>query len=263
VEEPLVSIITPTYGRQTFLPAIEACVRSQTYQSIEWLILDDSDRPLKEFAEHPWNKIRYLHSSERLSVGEKRNMLLNEASGEIIIHFDDDDFYGSEYITNAVEFIEKKELDLALLSGFFVAHLNVNGFGYYRTFIKKGPGFAFNKNGVRPVDLGKLNIPLIHFCYGWSYVYRKKVWDNIKFKQISIFEDREFICSAIQKFKSRSHESRSVDCVHVIHDRSSSQCFPQFMIPDFVFESLSAKAYQHISRLKSVLADLERGQIAL
>jgi len=254
VEGPLVSIITPTYGRQAFLPAIAACVQSQSYQKIEWLILDDSERPSVDFVNQAPNKVKYLHSPKRLSVGEKRNRLIDAASGDVVVHFDDDDFYGENYIANSVDFLLHHDLDVALLSGFFVAHLDVNCFGYYRTLIKQGPGYAFNKHGVRSVNLGKLNIPLIHLCYGWSYIYRKTVWDRIKYKEISVFEDREFISAAQKEFRSQAHESKLIDCLHVIHHRSSSQCFPQFLIPDFVVRALSTAAYQHVTRLKRELA---------
>ena len=254
MERPLVSIITPTFGREAFLPAIAACVRSQSYQNIEWLVLDDSDGPSPALTKDPWEKLRYFHSTKRLSVGAKRNKLLADASGEIVVHFDDDDYYGPDYITKAIEHLSNQQADVALLCGFFVAHLNYNGFGYYRTRIKKGPAFAFNKSGVRPLDLGRINIPLIHLCFGWAYIYRRRVWEQIKFKELNVFEDREFIRTATTNFKTVAYESRKIDCLHAIHTQSSSQCFPQFLIPGFVIHALSREAHQHVTWLKRIAA---------
>jgi glycosyltransferase involved in cell wall biosynthesis len=254
VRKPFVSIITPTFGREAFLPAIASCVRSQSYQNIEWLVLDDSEAPSRALTQEPWEKLRYFHTTERLSVGKKRNKLVACANGEIIVHFDDDDFYGPEYISKALDFLEKDDLDAALLCGFFVAHLNNNGFGYYRTRIKNGPAFAFNKAGVRPVDLGRANIPFIHLCYGWSYLYKRNLWEHDKFEEVDIFEDREFMRTASRKFRTGAYESTALDCLHVIHNRSSSQCFPQFLIPDFVIQTLSPVAYQHVASLKRIAA---------
>jgi glycosyltransferase involved in cell wall biosynthesis len=254
VEKPLVSIITPTFGREAFLPAIAACVRSQSYQNIEWLVLDDSEEPSLALTKHPWEKLRYFHSTKRLSVGAKRNQLLAHASGEIVVHFDDDDYYGPDYITKATEHLSNQDADVALLCGFFVAHLNTNAFGYYRTRIKKGPAFGFNKSGVRPVDLGRINIPLIHLCFGWAYIYRRSVWEQIRFEKLNVFEDREFIRTATTKFKTIAYESTDIDCLHAIHRQSSSQCFPQFLIPGFVVQALSGNAYQHVMWLKSIAA---------
>jgi len=252
VEMPLVSIITPTFNREAFLPAIAACVRSQSYQNIEWLVLDDSEQPSLALTKDPWEKLRYFHTTERLSVGAKRNQLLAHASGEVVIHFDDDDYYGPHYISKAMDQLSRHEADVALLCGFFVAHLNTNGFGYYRTRIKKGLAFAFNKSGVRPVNLDRVNIPLIHLCFGWAYIYKRIVWEQTKFEELNVFEDREFIREATGNFKTVAYESRQMDCLHAIHARSSSQCFPQFLIPAFVVHALSGDAYQHVKWLKSI-----------
>jgi glycosyltransferase involved in cell wall biosynthesis len=229
-------------------------VRAQSYPHIEWLVLDDSAQPSVTLSRERWDGLKYVHIPERVSVGAKRNRLLSQATGAIIVHFDDDDFYGPDYISNAVNFLEAGKLDVALLSGFFVAHLSSDDFGYYRTHIKQGPAFAFNKTGVRPVELGRINIPFIHLCFGWSYIYRRNVWEHAGFQELNVFEDREFIRTAGQKFKMGAHEVTSLDCLHAIHARSSSQCFPQFLIPGFMIESLSREAYQHVAWLKRIAA---------
>jgi glycosyltransferase involved in cell wall biosynthesis len=254
MDAPLVSIITPTYNRSAFLPAIAECVRLQTYRNIEWLVLDDSERPSAELSAHGPQALRYFHSPERLSIGEKRNRLVTSAHGDIIVHFDDDDFYGADYVKNAVTNLHARELDAALVTGFFVAHLNVDGFGYYRTLVKEGAGYAFNKDGVRSVDLGELNIPFIHLCYGWTYIYKRDVWKDIRFREVSIFEDREFISAAKSKFRVGGYETRDLHCVHSIHRQSSSQCFPQFLIPAFVLRAWRPEAYRHITRLRQIAA---------
>lgn len=253
MDRPLVSIITPTFGRQAFLPAVASCVESQTYQNLEWLILDDSEMPSSDFAQSSAGKVRYMHSAERMTVGGKRNSLLQQAKGEIIVHFDDDDYYAPSYIETSLRFLHTNNLDIVLLKGFFVAHLNHNMFGYYRTLIKNGPAFAFQRLGIRAVNLSEINIPLIHFCYGWSYLYKKAVWNEIKFNELNTFEDREFVRTALKSFKSGAYEARSLECFHSVHDGSSSQCFPQFLIPDFVFQSLSSDAHAHYRRLKGLI----------
>ena len=91
--------------------------------------------------------------------------------------------------------------DLVLLSGFFCHHLNAGQFGYYRTHIKQGPAFQFNRGGVEVVRLENIRIPFIHLCYGWSYIFRKQLWDGNRFEEINTFEDRQFVIAAQQKAK--------------------------------------------------------------
>jgi glycosyltransferase involved in cell wall biosynthesis len=251
-----VSIVTPTWNREAFLPSIHACVRRQSYENFEWLVLDDSEKPSEELSTSPWNKLRYIHSAERLSIGEKRNRLIAEASGDIIVNFDDDDFYGPAYVTDRIAGLEASGHKLSLMSGFFAFHLNTGHFGYYKTLIKSGLGFRFNKQGVEVVDLGQVNIPYIHLCYGWSYVFHKEIWDHAKFSDLMIFEDREFVRSIMDKFKIHFYESRKIDAIHSIHSLSSSNCFPQFLIPPFMMSAESEAIAGHVERLRAVVRDL-------
>ncbi|MGB8364025.1 MAG: glycosyltransferase family 2 protein [Rhizomicrobium sp.] len=258
---PIVSIITPTYNREAFLPAIIACVQKQTCQEIEWLVLDDSEIPSLTLSRSSWDRLRYFHSSKRLSIGEKRNRLLDSAKGDIIFHFDDDDFYGPTYIADMMKMMEKIGSDLVLLSGFFCWQLNTGHFGYYRTLVKTGPAFNFNRHGVEMVKLDDVNIPWIHLCYGWSYIYRKKIWEKNPFDAINTFEDRQFVLAAQRNFKVASFESKRLNCAHSVHNFSSSQCFPQFMIPEFVMGSLSPEAHRHSAWLRSIAKTLNEQMI--
>ena len=253
---PIVSIITPTFNREAFLPAIIACVQKQTYQEIEWLVLDDSEIPSPTLSHSSWDRLRYVHSIKRLSIGEKRNQLLDMAKGDIILHFDDDDFYGPTYVADMMKVLEKIGSDLVLLSGFFCCQLNTANFGYYRTLVKTGPAFNFNRHGVEIVKLDDVNIPLIYLCYGWSYIYRKRIWEKNRFNSINTFEDRQFVLAAQKNFKVASFESKRLNCAHSVHNFSSSQCFPQFMIPEFVVASLSAEAHHHTTWLRAIAKTL-------
>src|SRR5262245_58201449 len=96
--KPLVRIITPTHKRGPFLRALATCVQAQTYADIEWLILDDSPDPTRVLVNQDSSRLRYVHTKERLSVGEKRNRLVELASGDIVAHFDDDDYYSPNYL---------------------------------------------------------------------------------------------------------------------------------------------------------------------
>jgi glycosyltransferase involved in cell wall biosynthesis len=166
--KPLVSIITPTFGRGEFLEAIATCVKSQHYRNVEWLVLDDSEQPSGALSALPADAVRYMHIAERLSIGEKRNRLVDMARGELIAHFDDDDYYGPNYLSTMVGTLETAKADFVRLTGFFAAHLNQGQIGYYRTLVKQGAGFEFSGKGVKPVMLEDTSMPHIHLAYGWA-----------------------------------------------------------------------------------------------
>jgi glycosyltransferase involved in cell wall biosynthesis len=104
---PFVSILTPTYNRRIFFPALLRCVDMQTYPKnrLEWIILDDGTDSIQDIvtaAQKKYPYIRYIRSDEKMLIGKKRNILNAEAKGDIIVAMDDDDYYPPERIAHAV-----------------------------------------------------------------------------------------------------------------------------------------------------------------
>src|SRR5581483_12155914 len=91
-----VSVVTPTYAREKYLPSLHACFSAQTHAERELLVLDDSPAPSAFFRGLADPRVRYLHVPGRLTIGEKRNRLIELATGEAIAFFDDDDYYAPE-----------------------------------------------------------------------------------------------------------------------------------------------------------------------
>ena len=258
MQNPKVSIITGTWNREAFLPAILACVQWQDYENIEWLVLDDSDEPSETLKNCPWDKLKYIYSKERVTLGQKRNLLIAQATGDIIVNFDDDDYYGPSYVRNRVEALVNSGHKLSIMSGFFAYQHNTGHFGYYKTHIKKGPAFQFHRNGVTLVNLENIKIPLIHMCFGWSFAYYKSLWETVKFQDITMFEDRQFSLQCVNEKHTgiNFYESRSIDAIHGIHNLSSSNCFPQFLIPPFMLSLNSPLPMQHLKRLNGIVRDI-------
>ena len=68
-----------------------------------------------------------------------------------------------------------------------------------------------------------------------------------------MFEDREFTRQALEHTKIDFYESKTVDSIHAIHNLSSSNCFPQFLIPSFMLPAHSPDAHGHILQLVKVV----------
>lgn len=49
--------------------------------------------------------VRYFHLTERKTIGEKRNLAVSNALGDIIVHWDDDDFFRPHRISSQVGII--------------------------------------------------------------------------------------------------------------------------------------------------------------
>ena len=103
----VVSVLTPTYNRKIFIPSMVACYKNQTYpkDQMEWIVLDDGESIEKEFLEATKDlpNIRYIHLEEKKTIGAKRNILNQEARGEFLVSWDDDDYYSPERVSHAVK----------------------------------------------------------------------------------------------------------------------------------------------------------------
>ncbi len=105
---PFVSVVTPTYNRRRFLPLALDCYLGQTYPKdrMEWIILDDGTDCVRDLFESTIApkvpNARYIRLEEKALIGKKRNILNAEAKGDIIISWDDDDFYHPERVSHAV-----------------------------------------------------------------------------------------------------------------------------------------------------------------
>jgi hypothetical protein len=107
-KQPFVTICTPTFNRRPFIPIMLKCFDHQTYPKdrIEWLILDDGTDKIEDLVKHV-PQVRYLAYNEKMTLGRKRNILNDNAKGDIILYMDDDDYYPPERISHAVEMLQK------------------------------------------------------------------------------------------------------------------------------------------------------------
>jgi len=94
---PLISCIMPTHNRRRFIPLTLDLFHAQTYSRCELIVVDDGTDPVGDLLEGI-EGVRYVRAGRRLPIGEKRNVACDHASGALIAHWDDDDWYGPERI---------------------------------------------------------------------------------------------------------------------------------------------------------------------
>lgn len=89
---PLVSCIMPTANRRGFVPNAIRFFLRQDYLNRELIIVDDGSDPVSDLVPND-PRIRYIRTEERRTMGAKHNLACEHARGEIIVHWDDDDWY--------------------------------------------------------------------------------------------------------------------------------------------------------------------------
>jgi len=238
---PLVSIITPTFEREQFLPQSLRLVRQQTYPNIEWLILDDSPHPSKMLNNCSDPRVSYEHISQRLTIGEKRNRLIEKARGAIIAHFDDDDYYAPRFIDVMVSALENESADFANLCSWYMYDFRHGLFGFWDLKTIVGIHYLCYRDQMRVVNItneNNANLRENYQSYGFTYVYRRQVWEANPFPARNWGEDSDFVKAARTKFRLTHIPDSTGLVLHTLHVNSSSSCFPQYRLPNFLLPEL-------------------------
>src|SRR5262249_43555646 len=119
---PLVSCIMPTYNRRRFLPLALQTFQAQDYPHKELLVLDDGTDPIGDLAEGQPG-LRYGRLPSRIAIGAKRNLGCARAAGEVIAHWDDDDWYAPDRLRYQVGPLLGGAADVTGLENAFVLEL--------------------------------------------------------------------------------------------------------------------------------------------
>lgn len=97
----LVSCMMPTYNRRSFVPQAIKYFMRQDYPNRELVVVDDGTDPVGDLIPDD-SRIRYVRLPRRYSIGEKRNHACEVANGEVIVLWDDDDWYAHNRISYQV-----------------------------------------------------------------------------------------------------------------------------------------------------------------
>jgi glycosyltransferase involved in cell wall biosynthesis len=170
---PLVSCIMPTANREKYISYAIRYFLQQNYPNKELIILDDGLKPVDRFIPSV-PQIKYYYTMPVGTIGTKRNVAINLTSGEIIMHWDDDDWHSYDWISKQVSFLYKSGADI---SG--IKHVN-----YYSPIMNR-----FWKGDTQ--TLNKLNPS--KWLNGATIAYWKSYWRKHKFKDLQKGEDDDFI----------------------------------------------------------------------
>jgi glycosyltransferase involved in cell wall biosynthesis len=168
----IISCIMPTYNRRAFVPQAIAYFLRQDYPERELIIVDDGDDPVADVIPDD-GRIRYLRLPTRHTVGAKRNLACEAARGEIIAHWDDDDWHAPHRLSYQVEAL--------LQSGKAICGLTTLLF--YESDTHKAWQFRY------PGDRG-------HWLGGSTLMYRRDFWAAHRFPDVDVGEDARFVWSA-------------------------------------------------------------------
>lgn len=168
---PHVSCIMPTFNRRHYVPQAIAYFLRQDYPNRELLILDDGEERVADLV--PTDpRIRYVGLSTRLLLGAKRNRACELAEGELIAHWDDDDWMAPHRLSHQVRTLLDAGADLC------GAPRQI----YYDPVHDRAWLYQYVGGGQR-------------YVAGNTLCYRRAFWQANPFPEIQVGEDTRFIWS--------------------------------------------------------------------
>ncbi|HKG61745.1 MAG TPA: glycosyltransferase [Pyrinomonadaceae bacterium] len=197
VSEPLVTCIMPTYNRRSFIPQAIRCFLRQDYPRLELLVVDDGTEPVEDLVPVS-DRVRYVRFDQKLTIGAKRNLACEKARGEIIVHWDDDDWYPSWRVRAQVRAMLEGGADMCGSSRVAYFDPSRDQAWEYRYPAAKGPWVAGN-----------------------TLAYRKSFWARHKFPDIQVGEDSRFVWSS--KGRSVADLADPGLCVATVHSNNTSR----------------------------------------
>jgi len=201
---PLVSCIMPTYERRRYVPQALQSFLQQDYPNRELIVVDDGRDAIADLVQGHEN-VRYFHVS-RTSIGAKRNLACNQAAGEIIAHWDDDDWYSTDRLRYQVAPILAGKADITGLENAFVLEL---------------PGGKF-----WTTDSALHQRLFVGNVHGGTLVYRKELWTNgLRYPEVNLAEDAWLLARATRQGKRLVRLSNPGVFIYVRHGRNAWRQF--------------------------------------
>lgn len=167
---PLVSAVCVTADRREFLRAAIDCYLAQDYPHKELVVVDDGKDRVADLCRGIPGCTYYPLEGEKEKIGVKRNLGASVATGQIICHWDDDDWSGPGRMRDQVERLEA--------SGKAVS-------GYHTMLFWDGEQ-AFRYKGIQDYSVGS------------ALCYRKEFWQTHVFiaEDHRRWEDNVFVQQA-------------------------------------------------------------------
>ena len=168
-DQPLISCIMPTYNRRRFVPQAIRYFQRQNYPNRELIVVDDGSDAIQDLIPED-SRIRYVRLERKRSIGEKRNIGCQEARGDIIAHWDDDDWIAPWRLCYQIECLQREVASICGLDKLL----------FFDPKDKQVWQYVYPAGG-KP------------WVAGGTMCYRKSLWEANRFSDVDNGEDTHFV----------------------------------------------------------------------
>lgn len=179
-----ISIVVVTHNRVTALCELLESIAKQSVEPFEVIIVNDAGESV-DFVERLYSElpIRVIHLKENVKHVKARNIGVKEASGDVIMLCDDDDFFTPchmERMLNALEtadfvysdaeivsFEEKEDMRIPTSRYLFAYSFNLDEMRKFSTYVPSG---SMYKRSLHD-EIGYFD-PAVHNYWDWDFFLR-------------------------------------------------------------------------------------------
>lgn len=189
----LISIVIPVYNMEKRVEKCLQTVIGQTYQNLEIIVVNDGSTDGSLQICRSFEKIDdrvHVIDKKNEGVSAARNTALDIISGNYVAFIDSDDYVSDNYIQMLYETLKKNNADI-VECGAVVVNESTGTSG------KILPRFQVENNQNQIVSA---------FCrnegandYLWNKLFKKELFDEIRFSNFKCSEDFEILCHIFQK----------------------------------------------------------------
>lgn len=191
MNEDLISIVVPVYNVEKYL---EECVNSifkQTYKNLEIILVDDGSKDSSstmcdELAKKDY-RVKVIHK-ENGGLSDARNVGIENSTGKYIQFVDSDDFIEENMVEILYKDILENKADVAMCSHYIYKDGEKTTDATYKKEI-------FNKIEV----LQEILLDEKVRSYAWNKLFKKSLFDEIRFPKGKVFEDIYTISPILKK----------------------------------------------------------------
>lgn len=193
---PIVSCIMPTFNRRKFASRAIKYFKEQDYPNKELIIVDDGTDKIKDIISND-PQVVYIQHKSKTTVGEKRNIAIENSNANIILHWDDDDWQSRHRITYQVEQLLLNDAEVCGNDKLFFYDLRNKQLWFYRYPTQKRKWLA-----------------------GETLCYTREFWKDRKFDNVDVGEDSRFIWKKTSDYIFTLPDYNF--CVAIVHDQNTS-----------------------------------------
>lgn len=209
----LLSVIVPIYNVEPYLDRCVQSIVEQTYKDLEIILVDDGSTDSSPKMCDIWaqkdNRIKVIHKKNG-GLSSARNAGIDIAQGEVLSFIDSDDFIELDMYETMITAMQDYGKDIACCGRI----VDLWGEREKREFSISGPKVYSREEAMKEVlCLRDIDVSA---C---DKVYKKKLFDDLRYPQGKISEDAAIIFQLLDKANGIIHVGR--DFYHYIFRKSS------------------------------------------